>query len=98
MPVHQKSGQTYVLGTAQNAEPGRCGSCAFFSRRTDRERDSGGDCRFQPPPQFAMRWHLPSKKVEEDECYPSYTNDTDTCDLYRSSGSRYVKQINWSVP
>lgn len=99
MSICQKNGETYTLGSAQTAEPNTCGSCAFFLRRTHASAyDNGGDCRLVPPPQFAAKWDLPSKRSEDDEYYPSYTEDTSTCDLYRSSGSGYTKQINWRAP
>lgn len=83
-----------VLGLEQTAEPHTCGSCHFFGRRSFSEtyiknedvvRDAmrGGYCKFKMPPQVAIR--------QQGEGAPTnWINDTDSCDLWRSSGKTFI--------
>lgn len=75
-----------VLALNQSADTGQCGSCAFFERREFNEWVANGLCRFRLPPTRVF-----ARNVPDAEQQPLQTvNDTDGCDLWRSTGKTYI--------
>ncbi len=84
------------LPWGQTAQPGKCGSCKHFGRRAFTEtyiKDEGvvleamkgGYCKFKLPPHVQQR--------QQEEGGPTnWCNDTDSCDLWKSSGKVYIEK------
>jgi hypothetical protein len=78
-----------ILDLGQTAEPGECGSCRYFGRRSveaylDRDPyNRGGYCKFNLPPHIQRR--------DQGEGAPTnWINDSGKCDLWTSSGKTFV--------
>lgn len=94
------------LKEGQSAEPNKCGSCKFFKRNDVPETRTirggpqfevdiwRGRCGWRPPP-----W-LDRAAKETDGTFMNSREvlDTDSCDLYRTSGATFIQKRRWRVP
>ena len=88
----------------QSADPGKCGSCAFFWRpQVGDVRYAGvsGECRFRFPP-WLRTPHANARiegghEVVENSSDWRRVKDSDGCDLWRASGLTYVRDEEWTV-
>lgn len=83
----------------QTAEPGKCGSCHFFDRRSS-NFDTHGRCTIKLPPWVPIKAFLDKDWLDENGEGGRTVRDTDGCDLYEiatqaGSPTQYVKKRYW---
>ncbi len=76
-----------MLALNQNADANTCGSCHYFDRRdAGSEWDHNGHCTFRLPPTREFERHI----WDGESQTPDTVQDTDRCDLWKSSGKTYI--------
>jgi hypothetical protein len=86
-----------TLAVGASAEPGTCGSCKFFERKSDGEWEAArGFCKIVLPKKMATQWDIrgvdPKQKDGEYTGNEDQIKDTDRCDLQRPDGKVYIVQ------
>lgn len=87
-----------MLLVGATAEPNTCGSCQSFRRRVDSGEwySTNGTCNFKFPTKVAEMANIrevdPRRRDQEYTGNEDMIQDTDRCDLYRSTGLTYIVQ------